>query len=300
MTAAVNGAGTGIEITDANGVPLDLRIEEFSTFENTAANLGILGNIDPVLSGTNLNPRPSFRVTESAVGETTAANLGLLGQFNYSQVGQALEPQVTGASLMSQLNNNNGMGAGVIRISQGDSNFDLDTGDTAIVTIQDLLDRINNSGLSVTASVNSAGTGIQVVNNDPTRTLIITNQDDQRAASKLGISGAADVLGAMILLTKALRDDDGETIQQMVGTMSEALTVVLNGRAAAGAKVIHMETTLNRLEEYEVYYTKLLSDVEDADLTKLITDLAMQENAYNAALNSAAKIIQPSLLDFIR
>ena len=75
---------------------------------------------------------------------------------------------------------------------------------------------------------------------------------------------------------------------------------MLNERAAAGAKVIHMETTLNRLEEYEVYYTKLLSDVEDADLTKLITDLAMQENAYNAALNSAAKILQPSLLDFIR
>ena len=116
----------------------------------------------------------------------------------------------------------------------------------------------------------------------------------------LWVSRAADVLGSMMLLTKALREDDGETIQQMVGTLSDSLTTVLNERASTGAKGIHMETTLNRLQEYEVYYTKLLSDVEDADLTKLITDLAMQENAYSAALNSAAKIIQPSLLDFIR
>lgn len=300
VTAAINGAGTGIDIVDTNGTPLDLHVEEFSATDNTAANLGLLGQIDPALNGTNLNPRPSFRVAESTGGETTAADLGLLGQFKYTQVGQALNPQVLGTSLLSQINNNTGLGGGFIRVSHGDSNYEIDTSDTTIVTIQDLLDRFNNSGMNITASVNAAGTGIQIVNNDPARSLMVTNDDDLRAASKMGISGAADVLSSMMLLTKALRDDDGETIQQMVGTMSDSLTQVLNERAAAGAKVIRMETTQSRLEEYEVYYTKLLSDVEDADLTKLMTDLAMQENAYTAALNSAAKILQPSLLNFLK
>jgi flagellar hook-associated protein 3 FlgL len=43
-----------------------------------------------------------------------------------------------------------------------------------------------------------------------------------------------------------------------------------------------------------------LSEEEDADMTKLITELATHENAYQAALLSAGKIIQPSLLDFMR
>ncbi len=300
VTAAINGLGTGISITDSNGTPLDLRVEEFAAFENTASNLGILGQINPVLTGTALNPRPAFSVTETAPGETTAADLGLVGLFNYSQVGQALQPQLTASDLLSQFNNNNGFAAGVIRIAHGDSSYEIDLADTSIVTVQDLMDRINNSGFAITASINSAGTGIQIANNDPARTLMVTNGDESRTASALGISGAADVMSAMMLLTKALREDDGEAIQQMVGTLSDSLTTVLNERAATGAKGIAMETTLNRLQEYEVYYTKLLSDVEDADLTKLITDLAMQENAYNAALNSAAKILQPSLLDFIR
>ncbi len=300
VTAAINGAGNGISITDTNGTPLDLRVEEFAALENTASNLGILGQISPVLNGTALNPRPAFSVAETAPGETTAADVGLVGLFNYTQVGQSLQPQLTAGDLLSQFNNNNGFAPGVIRIAHGDSSYEIDLADTSIVTVQDLMDRINNSGFAITASINSAGTGIQIVNDDPTRTLMVTNGDENRTASALGVSGAADVMGSMMLLTKALREDDGETIQQMVGTLSDSLTMVLNERAATGAKGIHMETTLNRLQEYEVYYTKLLSDVEDADLTKLITDLAMQENAYNAALNSAAKILQPSLLDFIR
>lgn len=300
VTAALNGAGTGINMTDTNGVPLDLRIEEFAALENTASNLGILGPISPVLNGTALNPQPAFRVAETAPGETTAADLGLAGVFNRTQVGESLQPQLTPTALLSQFNNNTGFTAGVIRIAHGDSAYEINLADTTIVTVQDLLDRFNNSGFAITASINSAGTGIEVANNDPTRTLMITNGDDNRIASKMGISGSADVMGSMMLLTKALREDDGETIQQMVGTLSDSLTTVLNERAATGAKGIHMETTLNRLDEYEVYYAKLLSDVEDADLTKLITDLAMQENAYTAALNSAAKILQPSLLDFIR
>ncbi|MBK7090978.1 MAG: flagellar hook-associated protein FlgL [bacterium] len=300
VTAAINGSGNGISITDTNGIPLDLRVEEFGPLENTAASLGILGQVDPVLVGTALNPRPAFSVAETAPGETTATDLGLVGLFNYSQVGQALQPQLTPTDLLTQFNNGNGFAAGTIRIAHGDSAYEIDLADTSIVTVQDLIDRFNNSGFAITASINSAGTGIQIVNDDPSRTLMVTNGDDDRSASALGISGAADVLGSMMLLTKALREDDGETIQQMVGTLSDSLTTVLNERASTGAKGIHMETTLNRLQEYEVYYTKLLSDVEDADLTKLITDLAMQENAYSAALNSAAKIIQPSLLDFIR
>jgi flagellar hook-associated protein 3 FlgL len=43
-----------------------------------------------------------------------------------------------------------------------------------------------------------------------------------------------------------------------------------------------------------------LSEVENIDLPKTITDLQLQQVAYQAALGASAKMIQPSLVDFLR
>jgi flagellar hook-associated protein 3 FlgL len=43
-----------------------------------------------------------------------------------------------------------------------------------------------------------------------------------------------------------------------------------------------------------------LSDVEDIDLPKTILELQLQQTAYQVALGAAAKVIQPSLQDFLR
>jgi flagellar hook-associated protein 3 FlgL len=44
----------------------------------------------------------------------------------------------------------------------------------------------------------------------------------------------------------------------------------------------------------------MLSNTEDIDLTQAITDLTAQQSAFQASLASASKIIQPSLLDYLR
>ena len=299
VTATINPGGTGIDIADTNGVPLGLYTEEISIYDFTAANLGLTGAINPTLNGQDVNPGPSFEVAESAPGETTGADLGLLGKFTTNQIGKGLSPQLQPTMTLAQLRNNNGIPEGGIRIAHGDAAVTIDTS-TGITTVQDLLNAINSSGLAITASINAGQTGIQITNNDPTRTLIVSNADNARSASALGIFGSTDVLGSMMLLVQSLHDNDRSSISELVGTLDSGLNTVLNHRASTGAKVIRMETTLSRLEDYELNYTKLLSDVEDADITKLITDLAMAENAYQSALNAAAKIIQPSLLNFLR
>ena len=43
-----------------------------------------------------------------------------------------------------------------------------------------------------------------------------------------------------------------------------------------------------------------LSEVENVDIAKAIVDLQLQEVAYQAALGATARVIQPSLLDFLR
>ena len=50
----------------------------------------------------------------------------------------------------------------------------------------------------------------------------------------------------------------------------------------------------------ELALTSSLSEVENTDLPKAMVELQMQEVAYQAALASTARVMQPSLLDFLR
>ena len=61
-----------------------------------------------------------------------------------------------------------------------------------------------------------------------------------------------------------------------------------------------LEMVNSRLEDTEVNYTKLLSDNEDVNMAKVIVELTNQENIYRASLAAGARIIQPSLVDFLR
>jgi flagellar hook-associated protein 3 FlgL len=46
--------------------------------------------------------------------------------------------------------------------------------------------------------------------------------------------------------------------------------------------------------------TSQLSDIEDVDLPKTIMEMQLQQSSYQAALAASAKVIQPSLIDFLR
>lgn len=120
-----------------------------------------------------------------------------------------------------------------------------------------------------------------------------------KTAHNLGIYGSSDLIGSLMILVKALRENDQGVTGQIVGNLDLGMQELLNQRASVGAKVKRLETTDSRLTDLNYNFTKLLSEVEDADITKLVTDLAAQENSYRSALIAASKIIQPSLLDFL-
>ena len=46
--------------------------------------------------------------------------------------------------------------------------------------------------------------------------------------------------------------------------------------------------------------TTSLAEIENADLPRTLVDLKMQEVAYQAALAATARVLQPSLIDFLR
>lgn len=124
------------------------------------------------------------------------------------------------------------------------------------------------------------------------------------------ILGNGQVPGDNLLLdvlrdvTQHLRGGTAADLNTLRTTDLKALATNLDDlskvRATVGATTNRLETATARLQEVEASTTKLLSDVEDADMAKTMVDYSMQQSVYQSALQSGANIMQASLLDFLR
>jgi len=71
-------------------------------------------------------------------------------------------------------------------------------------------------------------------------------------------------------------------------------------QATVGSRVNRVESARDALASSALSNTRSLSDVENVDVAAAIVDLQMQEVAYQAALGATARVLQPTLLDFLR
>ena len=92
---------------------------------------------------------------------------------------------------------------------------------------------------------------------------------------------------------KAGNSSDLETID---AGMERLLTVA----AANGARQNRVEAVENRLLDSNLELKSMLSKVEDIDYAEAIIKLTSEESVYQASLAASSKIIQPSLMDFLR
>lgn len=83
-------------------------------------------------------------------------------------------------------------------------------------------------------------------------------------------------------------------------TLAKMQANVLDMRADVGARMNRVELMKNRLDIQEINTTKQKSLNEDTDYAETITHMATQESIHQAALSVGAKIIQQTLVDFIR
>jgi flagellar hook-associated protein 3 FlgL len=80
-------------------------------------------------------------------------------------------------------------------------------------------------------------------------------------------------------------------------TTRKTITTKLADVGARYNRVEHMrENALNRV----LSLRSQLSEVEDIDLPGTIMEMQLQQTAYQAALAASAKVMQPSLIDFLR
>lgn len=108
--------------------------------------------------------------------------------------------------------------------------------------------------------------------------------------------------GTLSQLIKKLEDPNvkDEEIGDFLSKMDQHIDIFLKEQARVGAKQNRMEMMEDRIAQQEVTATKILSENEDVDMERVITELLTQESIHRAALSVGAKIIQPTLVDFLR
>ncbi|RKY02888.1 MAG: flagellar hook-associated protein 3 [Spirochaetes bacterium] len=181
--------------------------------------------------------------------------------------------------------------------------------------IETIVTRINDAPVPVRASVNRMNGGI-VLETSSARDLWIEDIGGSTVMQDLGVisgklppknlSPTARYFGGTVFdMVKQLRDslyrNDVEDVgSRALGGIDLALDNVLKYRAELGAKSNRLEMAKKRLVQEKSDFEEILSSNEDVDVAEAITKLKMLEVAHQAALGVSARIIQPTLLDFLR
>ncbi len=114
------------------------------------------------------------------------------------------------------------------------------------------------------------------------------------------VSGGS-VFDMIIRVRDALfRGDQDFVGSQGIGGMDLALNNLGGRMAEVGARMNRVGQTWQRLNEEIPNVTQALARESSIDMATAITDLKMMELAHKAALQTAARVIQPTLMDFLR
>ena len=139
--------------------------------------------------------------------------------------------------------------------------------------------------------------GIQLQMNTPAKDVFFEMDDFMDKLSSL----LADSTKSGKDISDALGSSVDPTISgTTIPALDKVYESVLTKRADIGARMNRLEMMENRLDIQTINVTKQMSNNEDVDYAKAITEMTTAESIHQAALSTGAKIIQQTLVDFIR
>jgi flagellar hook-associated protein 3 FlgL len=131
-------------------------------------------------------------------------------------------------------------------------------------------------------------------------TRIQQNVPGDRIFQGVGLTGGANIFDTLTQINSALDSNDRAAISSLLDDLDTARTQISNERANVGARTNLIASVKERQEDIQTSLRILRSNLEDIDLTDAITALNREQNTYEATLSAASRIVQPSLLDFLR
>lgn len=190
---------------------------------------------------------------------------------------------------------------------------------SAAKTVQDVLDAINSLDPGIlTASLNAIGNGITLIDNDGVSTGDLSVADNPLARS-LGMNGtessgdpsgaligsdpnpqeAEGILNLLVRLEKALRTADDAELNRLSPEIIAEIDRFSEVRADVASRLQTIEQVDGRLRDRDVSLRENLSEVFDADIAEVLTEVAARQSALEATLKVSAQTSSLLLINYL-
>lgn len=190
--------------------------------------------------------------------------------------------------------------------------------DISNITLQDIADQINTSGAEVTAYIketdngyrlklvsNFVGEGGQVVLADTGADVSdgllkkLGLVDDANQTAGIQNDYQSGVLDQMVSVYNKMKVNNTDLDQELTNIKTGRDNILLN-YSKVGIMMQNIEQKQSMMEDINLKRQELLSSIEDIDYAEVITELNKEMMAYQAAIQAGARVVMPSLLDYLR
>lgn len=183
--------------------------------------------------------------------------------------------------------------------------------------IYNIIEKINLSNASVNASLDPTSGALVFVTTRPHQP-IIEDIEGGNLMQRLGIletnspSGpnnfskdaiifGGSVFDVLINIRDAMFNNNADEIgSKSLASIDAAIENITYQLAELGSKSNRLKVASNRILQEKVFTMDILSKTEGVDLADAITELKKFEYAHKASLGTSARIMQPTLLDYLR
>jgi flagellar hook-associated protein 3 FlgL len=98
----------------------------------------------------------------------------------------------------------------------------------------------------------------------------------------------------------SLKTNSKEGVQDSLDVLDTALSQVVLARSQVGSRGMALDQWMQTLEKSKVDNQTQISNLEDADVFNTVSEINKTQSTLQATLQTSGKLIQPSLLDFLR
>lgn len=109
-----------------------------------------------------------------------------------------------------------------------------------------------------------------------------------------------DLFASIKTLVTSLRSNYRSGIRDTIGDVGQGLSQAGAVLGEVGALSNRLSGSAGRLEEFKTFFTQTLSETEDVDLAKAISDLTLQQYAIEAASRTLNQLFNNSLLKYLQ
>ncbi|MFP4425232.1 MAG: flagellar hook-associated protein 3 [Spirochaetaceae bacterium] len=253
---------------------------------------------------TNVDYVGSIDTREAEIGEQAFIEANIPGNTVFWAEPQSIFAEVDAGGYQVSEESSIFVDGEEIRLSPGD-------------TVEAIIAKINDSPAPVRARLDPVQNGVVIETTTPHQ-IWLRDGEDSTVLSDLGLITSSDAPppqniapgarrfgGSTFDMLIQLRDRLMAGDQENVGGsalrgIDSALDNVLSNLGKVGARTARLESAYSRTEQEIPEQMKRVSMEQDVDLAKAISDLRRMEQTHQAALGATARIITPTLLDFLR